>query len=60
MIGIMTFHAAHNFGSVLQAFATQQTLDRLGYKNEIINYRLINQIEFYNHFYTRFLEQSSL
>ena len=54
MIGIMTFHAAHNFGSVLQAFATQQTLDRLGYKNEIINYRLINQIEFYNHFYTPF------
>lgn len=54
MIGIMTFHAAHNYGSVLQAYATQKTLDRLGYENEIINYRLINQIEFYNHFYTTF------
>lgn len=54
MIGIMTFHAAHNYGSVLQAYATQKTLDRLGYENEIINYRLINQIVFYNHFYTSF------
>ena len=54
MIGIMTFHAAHNYGSVLQAYATQKILDDMGYQNEIINYRLKNQIEFYNHFYTMF------
>ena len=37
-IGIMTYHAAHNFGSVLQAYATQKLLNELGYSNEIINY----------------------
>ena len=54
-IGIMTYHAAHNFGSVLQAYATQKLLNELGYSNEIINYRLPNQKEYYNKLYsTRF------
>ena len=47
MIGILTFHAAYNFGSSLQAYATQKTIEKLGYKNEIINYRLNNQIHYY-------------
>lgn len=47
MIGILTFHAAYNFGSSLQAYATQQTVEQLGYENEIINYRLNNQIHYY-------------
>ena len=38
-IGILTFHAAHNFGSMLQAFALQNTLTRLGYTVQIINFR---------------------
>ena len=52
-IGIMTFHGAHNYGSVLQAFATQRILSKLGFQNEIINYRLPNQKEYYNRFYSR-------
>ena len=52
-IGIITFHAAHNYGSVLQAYATQTVLERLGYSTEIINYRLKNQREFYNNLYSR-------
>lgn len=51
-IGLMTFHAAHNYGSVLQAFATQQVIEGLGYENEIINYRLKNQRMYYNRLYT--------
>lgn len=52
-IGIITFHAAHNYGSVLQAYATQQLITCMGYDNEIINYRLPNQLEFYNNLYSR-------
>ena len=51
-IGLMTFHAAHNYGSVLQAFATQQIIKKLGYESEIINYRLKNQRMYYNRLYT--------
>lgn len=42
-IGIITFHSAYNYGSVLQAFATQEAVRRLGYEPEIINYRLQEQ-----------------
>lgn len=31
-IGILTFHYGYNFGGVLQAYATQQVLKELGYK----------------------------
>ena len=37
--GTITFHAAHNFGSVLQAYALQQTVLQIAGHNEIINYR---------------------
>ena len=37
-IGIMTFHASNNCGSMLQAYALQKTLLNLGYKNEIVDY----------------------
>lgn len=47
-VGLMTFHAAHNYGSVLQAYATQKNIENLGYDCEIINYRLPNQLEYYN------------
>lgn len=35
----ITFHASHNYGSMLQAYALQQTLLGLGVDNEIINLR---------------------
>ncbi|MBJ2189052.1 MAG: polysaccharide pyruvyl transferase family protein [Muribaculaceae bacterium] len=35
----ITFHASHNYGSMLQAYALQQTLLSLGVSNEIINLR---------------------
>jgi hypothetical protein len=38
-VGILTFHNAHNFGAVLQAWALVQTLERLGCSVKIINYQ---------------------
>lgn len=38
-VGILTFHASHNYGSMLQAYALQQTVLSMGYKCEIINFR---------------------
>lgn len=38
-IGIITFHAAYNYGSMLQAYAMQTFLERQGHQVEIINYR---------------------
>ena len=35
--GILTLHQADNFGAVLQGYALQQTLLRLGLKNELID-----------------------
>lgn len=37
-IAVITLHAVKNYGSVLQTYATQQVLEKLGYKVEIINY----------------------
>ena len=37
-VGVITFHASHNYGSVLQAYALQQTVTALGHECEIINY----------------------
>ena len=44
----ITFHAAHNYGSMLQAYALQQTLLSLGLENEIINLRTPKQREIYS------------
>lgn len=38
-VGILTFHRATNFGTALQAFATQKGLDKLGVDAQIIDYR---------------------
>ncbi len=46
-IGIITFHAAYNYGSVLQAYATQEAICGLGYDAEIVNYRLAEQKKVY-------------
>ncbi|MDE6247375.1 MAG: polysaccharide pyruvyl transferase family protein [Muribaculaceae bacterium] len=49
-VGILTFHGAHNFGSVLQSYASVMTLRRLGYMAEIINLRNQAQLEAYKIF----------
>ena len=37
-VGILTMHRVIHFGSVLQAYALQQILFKLGIDNEIIDY----------------------
>lgn len=49
-IGIITFHASYNYGSMLQNYALQQILFRLGYDVETINYRSRIQKEQYSPF----------
>lgn len=39
-VGISTFHCAHNYGAMLQAYALQQFLLSLGYNTVIVDYRL--------------------
>ena len=43
----LTFHASHNYGSMLQAYALQQTLFSLGVENEIVNLRIDSQKQMY-------------
>lgn len=38
-IGILTFHCAHNYGAVLQAYALQEQLKAFGHEVEMIDYR---------------------
>ena len=38
-VGILTFHRATNYGTALQAFATQKGIKKLGVDTEIIDYR---------------------
>lgn len=37
-IGILTFHFAHNYGAMLQAYALRKFLSDCGYECEVINY----------------------
>lgn len=37
-VGILTFHDAHNYGAVLQAFALKKYIKKLGFDTRIINY----------------------
>ncbi len=37
-IGLLTFHSAHNYGAVLQAYATYEKLKELNYNIQVINY----------------------
>ena len=52
-VGIITFHASHNYGSMLQAYALQQTVIGMGYDCEIINFRTVRQREFYRPIFVR-------
>lgn len=42
-IGITTIYSVPNYGSVLQAFATQEIIKKLGYECQIINYKYPNK-----------------
>ena len=46
-IGILTFHASHNYGSMLQAWALQHYLNCNSYDAQIINLRIKDQRNFY-------------
>lgn len=47
-VGLITFHGSHNYGSVLQAYATEKLVEKLGYDCEIINFRMKSQKEYYS------------
>lgn len=49
----ITFHASHNYGSNLQAYALQQIIRSLGYENDIINLRTERQKDLYTIFTKR-------
>lgn len=38
-IGIITFGSAHNYGAMLQTYALQTILEKMGFKVDIINFR---------------------
>ena len=49
-IGILTFHRAHNYGAVLQAYALQTACEKMGAESYIINYApkyIDNQYEYF-------------
>lgn len=49
-IGLITYHSAYNFGSVLQAYATQEIINKYFDNCEIINYRSLEQKRVYSIF----------
>lgn len=46
-IGLITYHSAYNFGSVLQAYGTIRSIEKLGYEVETIDYQTISQMLWY-------------
>lgn len=52
--GIITFHYALNYGAVLQSFALQEALTKLGINAEIINYHTKSLDDEYNIFHMNF------
>lgn len=46
-IGQLTFHASHNYGSVLQAYAMAKLLENMGHQSEFINLRPKSQKDAY-------------
>lgn len=43
-VAVITRHAITNYGSLLQAIATQQLVESLGYTCEVIDYILLETI----------------
>lgn len=38
-VALITYHAAHNYGSVMQAYATQRAIEEQGFACEIVDFR---------------------
>lgn len=49
-IGLITYHSAYNFGSVLQAYATQEAIKEIAGNCEVLNYRSKEQKRVYSIF----------
>lgn len=49
-VGILTFHRAHNYGAVLQCYALQEILKRMGHDVQVIDYAQPWIEEFYKLF----------
>ncbi|WP_405336162.1 polysaccharide pyruvyl transferase family protein [Fibrobacter sp.] len=49
-IGILTFHCAHNYGAMLQAYALQTALANRGYDAEVVDFRLSKQYDYLEKF----------
>lgn len=45
-VGVITMHRVINYGSALQAYATQRIIEKLGYKCEIIDYQFPNEFQY--------------
>ena len=50
-IGIITFHHSYNCGSMMQAFALQSVVNKLGYSSEIIDFSNEGQKKLYQVFF---------
>ena len=46
-VGLITYHSAYNFGSMLQAYATQLAIEGMGHDCRIIDYRPRQQRHYY-------------
>lgn len=58
-IGILTFHRAHNYGAILQAYALQEMLRSKGHCVEFIDYRNPYLLSVYNWFsWKRFITKN--
>ena len=42
-VGLVTIHDIYNYGSILQAYATQKSIEKMGYEVEIIDYKYPNE-----------------
>lgn len=49
-VGIITFHAAYNCGSIMQAYSLQQAIRKLGYETEILDFSSEGQKNMYSVF----------
>ena len=59
-IGILTFHRAHNYGAVLQAYALQEYLYSLNQKVEFIDYKNRKLLEVYRWFNDAFAARTKI
>lgn len=58
-VGILTFHRAHNYGAVLQCYALQETLKRMGHQVQVIDYRQSWIDDFYSLFCWNMIRRNS-